>query len=236
VTAVQPPTRLPAPPEALGRLGTALGWLAAAQGAWPPRPPAQRRLLHLTAGEGLEAGRAQADALADAGADLLVLDGPGPSPSAYVVLCALLDLEPVRAVGTSTDPGWSELVVAVRDSLHEARLLIGDPEQLVTDPTLGHVTGLLAQSAVRRTPVVLGTSTALAAAALVAERIAPGARRWWLLGMQPPAAVARLAYGDLALEPLLDLGLTQPGGTSIAADLLVGGIELALHVPAPGGV
>jgi hypothetical protein len=54
--------------------------------------------------------------------------------------------------------------------------------------------------------------------------------------MQPPAAVARLAYGDLALEPLLDLGLTQPGGTSIAADLLVGGIELALHVPVPGGV
>jgi nicotinate-nucleotide--dimethylbenzimidazole phosphoribosyltransferase len=236
VTAVQPPTRLPAPPEPLGRLGTALGWLAAAQGDWPPRAPAHRRSVHQTAGEGLSAGRAHADALADTGVDLLVLDGPAPSPATFVALCALLDLEPVRAVGTSTAPGWSELVVAVRDGLREARLVVGDPEQLLTDPTLGHVTGLLAQSAVRRTPVVLGTSTALAAAALIAERIAPGARRWWLLGMQPPAAVARLAYEDLALEALLDLGLTQPGGAALAADLLVGGVELALHVPAPGSV
>jgi nicotinate-nucleotide--dimethylbenzimidazole phosphoribosyltransferase len=238
VNAVQPPTRVQQPPAELGRLGEALHWLAAAQGDWPPRAPAHRTALTVTSGDGFDAGCAQADGLADAGIDLLVVEGPEPAAPAFVVLCALLDIEPVKAIGTSTAPGWSETVVAVRDGLGEARRLVGDPERLATDPVLGHLSGLLSQSAVRRTPVVLGTSTTLIAAALLAERIAPGARRWWLAGSQPPTAVARRALEELELRPLLDLGLTVPGGAELATDLLVRGIDLVggLHDSGPACV
>jgi nicotinate-nucleotide--dimethylbenzimidazole phosphoribosyltransferase len=227
VNPVDPPARLPGPPAALGRLGGALGWLAAAQGAWPPRPPRAVRSIDVTSGDGFAAGCAEADALADEGADALVLEASGDPAAAFVVLCALLDVEPVLAVGTAAGPGWAEQVVAVREGLRAARPHVGDPERLVAEPVLGRAAGLLAQSAVRRTPVVLGASPVLAAAALAAERLAPGARRWWLAGSKPAATVVGLALADLALEPLLDLGLAVPGGAALALDLLVRGTELA---------
>ena len=220
------PTRVAAPPASLGRLGEALAWLAAAQGAWPPVPPRLPRSLDVSHGDGLAAGRAEADALADEGADLLVVESSGGPTAALVVVCALLDLEPVLAIGTGTGPGWSEQVVAVRDGLRVARQHVGDPERLVTDPVLGRLTGLLAQSAVRRTPAVLGSSVLLAGAALVAERLEPDARHWWLVGSAPTATAARLGFADLALPPLLDLGLAVTGGAQLAADLLVRGVEL----------
>jgi nicotinate-nucleotide--dimethylbenzimidazole phosphoribosyltransferase len=225
VKPVDPPTRVPAAPRELGRLGAALAWLAGAQGAWPPQVPGSRRAVDLGAG-GLAAGTAAADALADSGVDLVTLEGPGASVKALVTLCALLDIEPVVAIGTAAGPGWSDLVVAVRDALPAARSAVGDPQRLVQEPLLGHATGLLAQSAIRRTPVVVGTSPVLLAAALVAERLAPGASAWWLAASQVPGTVARKAYADLELEPLLDLGLTGPGTAALAADLLVSGIAL----------
>lgn len=238
---VEPPARLADPPAELGRLGAALGWLARAQGAWPPQPPKVRRAAEvrgLPAGGGLAAGIAEADDYADAGVDLLILEGPPASAAALVALCALLDLEPVAAVGTAGVPGWAALVVAVRDALPAARAAVADPERLAEDAVLGHAVGLLAQSAVRRTPVVLGSSPVLAAAALVADRIAPGARRWWLASSQAREPAVRLAYADLELEPLLELGLRVPGAATLAADLLVSGIDLAaaLHTAGPGGV
>jgi nicotinate-nucleotide--dimethylbenzimidazole phosphoribosyltransferase len=213
-------------PAALGQLGDSLAWLAGTQGAWPPHAPRQRRDLDVVAGEGLAAGLAEADALADAGADLLVLEASGDATAALVVVCALLDLEPVLALGTSTAPGWAEQLVAVRDGLRAARAYVGDPERLAADPVLGRVVGLLAQSAVRRTPVVLSGSAVVAAGALVAERMAPGARHWWLQGSTARSTGARLAFADVGLDPLLDLGITAPGGAALAADLLVRGVEL----------
>jgi nicotinate-nucleotide--dimethylbenzimidazole phosphoribosyltransferase len=223
---VPAPALLAEPPADLGRLGAALQWLAATQGAWPPHPPALPRRLLVAEGSGLDAGIAQADALADAGVDLLVLDGPPATPAALLVLAALLDLEPVMAVGTASGADWAATVVAVRDGLPEARSRLGDIPALVADPLIGHLTGLLAQAAVRRTPVLLGPSAAVAAAALAADRLAPAARRWWLAATAPAATAPGLAYAELALEPLLDLGLTAPGATGLAADLLVGAIAL----------
>jgi nicotinate-nucleotide--dimethylbenzimidazole phosphoribosyltransferase len=91
---------------------------------------------------------------------------------------------------------------------------------------LGRIAGLLAQSAVRRTPVVLGGSVLVAAGGLLAERLVPGARHWWLAGATPIGPAARLALTDLDLPPLLDLGLTVPGGAALAADVLTRGVEL----------
>ena len=219
------PLRFP-PPARLGRLGDGLAWLAGAQGSWPPVAPRQPRALDVVAGEGVAAGRAEADALADAGVDLLVLEASGEPAAAVAVICALLDVEPVLALGTAAAPGWAEQLVAVRDGLRLAREHVGDPERLAADPVLGRVSGLLAQCAVRRTPVILGGSAVGAAGALVAERLVPDARHWWLAGTTPITTAAALAVADLGLEPLLDLGLSVPGGAQLAADLLVRGVDL----------
>ena len=223
---VERPAQVPEPDPRLGRLGAGLAWLAATQGAWPPHAPKVPKRLDVTTGEGVAAARAEADALADSGVDLLALEASGDDTAALVVICALLDLEPVAAVGTSTAPGWAERLVAVRDGLRAARHHVGDPERLVADPALGRATGLLAQAALRRTPVVLGDSAVVAAAALAAERLEPDARHWWLASSRPASSAARLALADLPLEPLLDLGLQVPGAATLTADLLVWSLEL----------
>jgi nicotinate-nucleotide--dimethylbenzimidazole phosphoribosyltransferase len=222
---VERPRRFPVPPQ-LGQLGESLTWLAGTQGAWPPHPPVRPKALDVVDGDGLDAGRAEADALVDAGVDLLVLEASGDVTAAAVVICALLDIEPLLALGTSTAAGWTEQLVAVRDGLRVARPHIGDVERLAADPVVGRVAGLLAQSAVRRTAVVLGGSPVVAAGALLADRLHPDARHWWLQGTSATTAGARLAFADAGLAPLLDLGVTGRGGAQLAADLLVGGIAL----------
>ena len=225
-------------PAGLGSLGESLAWLAGTQGSWPPQPPRRLTALDVVEGAGLAAGRAEADALADSGVDLLVVEASGDVTAGVVVLCALLDVEPVLGLGTSTAAGWSAQLVAVRDGLRAARAHVGDPEQLAADPVVGRVAGLLAQSAVRRTAVVLGGSPVVAAGALVADRLEPDARHWWLQGTSATTTGARLAFADSGLAPLLDLGVTVPGGAQLAADLLLRGISLtaSLHEHDTGSV
>ena len=225
MTTPQRPSRAPAAPE-LGRLGGALSWLAGVQGSVPARAPHRVQHLTISTGAGFAAGRAEADALADSGVDLVTLEASGDSVPALVLLCALLDLEPIVALGTATDPQWAARLVGVRDGLRLARQHVGDPERLVADPVLGRLTGLLLGCAVRRTAVVLGDDVLVAAAALAAERLGAGARWWWLAGSAPTGRAAQLAHQELALEPLLDLGLQVPGGAAIATRVLLDAVQL----------
>lgn len=214
---------------ALGRLGPPLERLASWQGAWPPYAPRSVTRLVVEGGS-LEAGLAQADALADAGTDLLVLGGAGDPVPGLVACAALLDLEPVQAVGTAAGGDWARLTTGVRDGLRGARMHVGDPDGLlkaVGSPPLARLTGLLAQSAVRRTPVVLAGAPLTAAAAVLAERLAPGAPAWWLAGQVPPAPAARLGLADLGLTGLLDLGLALPEGADLACTVLEQAVALS---------
>jgi nicotinate-nucleotide--dimethylbenzimidazole phosphoribosyltransferase len=222
-----------APPE-LGRLGPALVWLATVQGAWPPRVPTSPQRLVVADGGSLEEGMAAADQLADAGCDLLVVGSAGDPVPGLVALAALLDLEPVSAVGTTGGVDWAAFTVGVRDGLRTARMHVGDPVGLLRvagSAGLAHLTGLLAQSAVRRTPVVLDGAPATAAAALLAERLAVHAPAWWLAGQVPPAPAARRGLEDIGLTGLLDLGLALPQGAELAESALVQAVSLV----APGG-
>jgi len=227
--AVAPPADVPAPPRTLGRLGPALAWLAAAQGAWPPHRPTAPRSLVVADGGSREDGQREADELADGGCDLLVLGSDGDQVPGLVVLAALLDLEPVQAVGTAAGDAWASSTTGVRDGLRTARMHVGDPDALlraVGSAVLARLTGLLAQSAARRTPVVLDGSALVAAAAMVAERLAPGAPAWWLAGQVPPAPAARKGLAELGLTGLLDLGLSRPEGAGLAASVLEQAVEL----------
>lgn len=217
--------------RSLGRLAPALTWLGAVQGTWPPQAPTAVRRVSPSAGgaqdEALEdrtaltRGVARADALADDGADLVLLSCPGDQVPGIVAAAALLDLEPVQAVGTAAGADWAALTVGVRNGLRQARPHLGDVEALAGDGPLAEATGLLAQCAVRRTPVVLDGTPQACAAALLAERLAPGASAWWLAGQVPPNPAAAAALWDLGRTPLLDLGLALPLGAELALTVLL---------------
>ena len=222
-------------PRALGRLGPGLVWLASVQGAWPPRAPSAPRSLVVDGGDGtLAGGLAAADALADGGCDLLLVGAAGDPVPGLVVVAALLDLEPVRAVGTAAGGDWAALTTGVRDGLRSARAHVGDPEGLLDaagSGPLAHLTGVLAQSAVRRTPVVLDGSAVTAAAAVLADRVAPGSPAWQLAGQVPPAPAARLGLQDIGLTGLLDLGLALPAGAQLAWSVLEQALPLVQEQP-----
>ena len=236
----------------LGRLGPALKWLASVQGAWPPDVPRAARTVVVGAGAAagagaflgagavglpleervvgasVEEGVAEADAAADAGVDLLVLGASGDQVPGLVATAVLLGMEPVDAVGTLAGPDWAARTVGVRKGVVGLRPHAHDPARLVDalPGPIGRVTGLLAQSAVRRTPVLLDGSPVVLGAALLAARMAPGAERWWLAGQAPPSPAGARALRELALEPLLELQLERPEGAALAHLVLVRAVEM----------
>ena len=174
----------------------------------------------------LAAGRAIADDEVDAGADLLIAGdmGIGNTTPATVLVAALTNTEPVAAVGRGTgidDAGWIRKTAAVRDALHRAYPVRTDPIGLLRvagGADLAAIAGFLAQAAVRRTPVLLD-GMVVTAAALVAERLAPGARAWWQAGHRSVEPAHTLALTQLGLEPILDLGMRLGEGSGAAVAL-----------------
>ncbi|BBX23020.1 nicotinate-nucleotide--dimethylbenzimidazole phosphoribosyltransferase [Mycolicibacter terrae] len=182
----------------------------------------------LTAAEtvaAVDAGRRIADDEVDAGADLLIPGdmGIGNTTVAATLVAALTGAEPVEAVGHGTgidDAGWARKTAAVRDALFRSRR-VSDPLGLLRccgGADLAALAGFCAQAAVRRTPVLLD-GLASTAAALVAERLAPGARAWWQAGHRSPEPAHALACAALGLEPILDLRMRLGEGTGAAVAL-----------------
>jgi nicotinate-nucleotide--dimethylbenzimidazole phosphoribosyltransferase len=85
---------------------------------------------------------------------------------------------------------------------------------------LAAMAGFCAQAAVRRTPLLLD-GIAVSAAALVAERLAPGARQWWQAGHRSTEPGHQLALAALELDPILDLRMRLGEGTGAAVALPV---------------
>jgi nicotinate-nucleotide--dimethylbenzimidazole phosphoribosyltransferase len=171
-----------------------------------------------------EVGRRIADEEIDAGADLLIPGsvGLGADTAAAALVGALRDAEPIDVVdrGDGTDDQrWMIRTAAIRDALRRARPFASNPRsvlRVVGGADLTALAGLLTQASVRRTPVIVD-GVVVCAAALAAERLAPGARVWWLVGNASRDPAARLATSVLGLEPLLDLGLGFEDGTSALA-------------------
>jgi nicotinate-nucleotide--dimethylbenzimidazole phosphoribosyltransferase len=111
----------------------------------------------------------------------------------------------------------------VRDALRRAKPGAHDPLTLLRvagGADLAVLTGFCLQAAVRRTPVLLD-GVVVTAAALVADRMAPGARAWWQAGHRSTEPAHTLALAHLELAPIIDLGLRLGEGTGAALALPV---------------
>jgi nicotinate-nucleotide--dimethylbenzimidazole phosphoribosyltransferase len=176
----------------------------------------------------IEAGQHIADEEVDAGADLLIAGdmGIGNTTPAAVLVAALTNTEPVAVVGFGTgidDAGWARKTAAVRDALYRAQRVNRDPVGLLRccgGADLAAIAGFCAQAAVRRTPLLLD-GMAVTAAALIAERLAPGARQWWQAGHRSTEPGHSLALTSIMLDPIVDLRMRLGEGTGAAVALPV---------------
>ncbi len=172
-------------------------------------------------------GRAIADEEVDGGADLLIAGdmGVGNTTAATTLIASLTGSEPVAVVGRGTgvdDAGWVRKTAAVRDALYRARD-VSDPVELLRvcgGADLAAMAGYCLQAAVRRTPMLLD-GVVVTAAALVADRLAPGARAWWQAGHRSAEPAHALALEHLRLVPIVDLGMRLGEGTGAAVALSV---------------
>ncbi|WP_155769469.1 nicotinate-nucleotide--dimethylbenzimidazole phosphoribosyltransferase [Mycobacterium asiaticum] len=176
----------------------------------------------------IAAGQQIADDEVDAGADLLIAGdlGIGNTTPAAALVAALTGTEPVAVVGFGTgidDDAWSRKTAAVRDALFRAHPIKDNPVALLRTcggADFAAIAGFCAQAAVRRTPLLLD-GMAVTAAALVAERLAPGARQWWQAGHRSTEPGHTLALRALDLEPIVDLRMRLGEGTGAAVALPV---------------
>jgi nicotinate-nucleotide--dimethylbenzimidazole phosphoribosyltransferase len=176
----------------------------------------------------IEAGRRIADEEVDSGADLLIAGdmGIGNTTAATTLIAALTNSEPVAVVGRGTgvdDAGWARKTAAIRDALYRARGLSANPVGLLRvcgGADFAAMAGFCAQAAVRRTPVLLD-GVVVTAAALVADRLAPGARDWWQAGHRSTEPAHTLALKHLELEPIIDMRMRLGEGTGAAVALPV---------------
>lgn len=189
----------------------------------------------------LRLGMAIADEEADSGTDLVVLGdlsvgGTTPASTLIAALCGTDASVVTGRGGTGIDDlAWMRKCAAVRDALRRARPVLGDQVELlaaVGGADLAAMTGFLLQSAVRRMPVVLDGVVA-AACALVAQRAAFRAPDWWLAGQVSGEPAQTKALDRMALNPLLDHGVTVGEGTGalLALPLVQAAAALAAELP-----
>ena len=187
------------------------------------------------------AGVALADEEADSGTDLVVLGdlSVGGTTAAAVLVAALCGTDASVVTGRGgraiDDLAWMRKCAAVRDALRRARPVLGDQLQLlatVGGADLAAITGFLLQSAARKTPVILD-GVVSAACALVGQRVAFRAPDWWLAGQTSGEPAQAKAFDRMAMEPLLDHGVTvgEGAGALLALPLVQAAAALSAELP-----
>lgn len=177
----------------------------------------------------LNAGIAIANEEIDAGADILIPGdlGIGNTTIAAALIGAYTRTEPVKVTGRGSgidDATWKPKVAAVRDAMFRARSFGRDPFKVlkaIGSPDLAAMAAFMAQAASRRTPVILDGAI-VTAAALWANRLAPGASNFWIAGHRSPEPAHTYALRELELTPILDLGMRLGEGS--------GAVEALPHI------
>jgi nicotinate-nucleotide--dimethylbenzimidazole phosphoribosyltransferase len=186
----------------------------------------------------LGAGISVADREVDGGADLVIAACPDTGIGAAVAISVLTDTEPVRVLArgpAATDPdAWMRRTAQVRDRRHAVAPLRDRPGRLVAelgDPALAAATGYVLQAAVRRTPVLLD-GTAAVAAALLGYQAQTRIVRWLAAAATSPDPAYGLAVATLGLRCLLELD--SSGGDGTAALLALPLLRTAARLAALG--
>ncbi|WP_342320073.1 nicotinate-nucleotide--dimethylbenzimidazole phosphoribosyltransferase [Corynebacterium mayonis] len=180
-------------------------------------------------------GKRLADREIDAGADLLIAGdvGVGNTTIAATVYGALTRTEPVAVIGRGSgidDETWKRKVCVIRDAMFRVRNFREDLSRVlaaISAPDFVALTAFIAQSAVRRTPVLVD-ATYTSVATYVAERLAPGTRDWVKvvqLSAEPSHTGAIQALGT---TPVLALDITtgQATGALLTLPLLNAAAEM----------
>lgn len=184
----------------------------------------------------LAAGRAVAQQEVEAGADLLISGdmGIGNTTPAAALIAAVLGLpaDEVTGRGTGVDDGTlAHKIDVVERALARAAGRIDDPADLLAalgSADIAASAAFMARSAELGVPVLLDGVISVAAA-LVADRLAPGAARWFAAGHRSTEPAQPLALDKLGLVPLLDLGMRLGEGSgAVAAVPLVRSAALLL--------
>lgn len=165
-------------------------------------------------------GARLADEAADSGADVLLAGdmGIGNTTPAAAIIGLLAGHAPDAVTGRGTGIDDSTLQRkrdAVAAAMARGAGALDDPTLLlarVGSPDIAAMTGYLRRAAERGVPAVLDGIVSCSAA-LVAERIAPGSREWWIAGHRSTEPASPAALESLALAPLLDLDLRLGEGT-----------------------
>jgi NaMN:DMB phosphoribosyltransferase len=185
-----------------------------------------------TVSEAASTGSHVIDDEVDGGTDLILIGHAGNDlrslATALVVHATGADL--VDAMGTDLDDLiWMGVAQNARESTRALRACPPDEVlQQLASPDMAALVAALNQAAVRGVPVLID-GTAVAAAAVAAERISPGSSAWWCASHRSRQRAQVIALESLNMEPMIDLGLHigDGRGALLALPLLLASIEVA---------
>ncbi|MDX8408813.1 MAG: nicotinate-nucleotide--dimethylbenzimidazole phosphoribosyltransferase [Mariprofundales bacterium] len=185
--------------------------------------------------QAIDVGMAQADRAIDDGATLLIGGemGIGNTTPSAALICALLALDADDVVGNGTGvdrAGRAHKVEVVARAVARAGQDLSAMAMLeqLGGLEIAALVGLLMRAAQRGVPVVLD-GFIVTAAALVAERMVPGVKAWWLASHRSQERGHQLALQALGLQPLLDLGMRLGEGSGAAVTVPLLQAAIALH-------
>lgn len=184
----------------------------------------------------LAAGETVAAEEIAAGAQLLISGdmGIGNTTPASALIAASLGLPASEVTGRGT--GIDEAALAhktalVQQALDRAGDRVSDPVETLSalgSADLAAAAGFMAAAARAGVPVMLDGVISVAAA-VVADRLAPGASAWFAAGHRSTEPAQSLALDKLGLEPILDLAMRLGEGSgAVAAVPLVRSAALLL--------
>jgi nicotinate-nucleotide--dimethylbenzimidazole phosphoribosyltransferase len=171
-----------------------------------------------------------------AGAQLLICGdmGIGNTTPASALIAASLGLAVADVVGRGTgvdEAGLARKTAIVQQAVDRAADRVTDPVETLAalgSADLAASAGFMAAAARAGVPVLLDGVVSVAAAVL-ADRLAPGAAAWFAAGHRSTEPAQSLTLDKLGLEPVLDLGMRLGEGSgAVAAVPLVRSAALLL--------
>lgn len=172
----------------------------------------------------LAAGEAVAAEEIAAGAQLLISGdmGIGNTTPASALIAASLGLPASEVTGRGTgvdEAGLAHKTVLIQQALDRTAGRTSDPVETLAalgSADLAASAGFMAAAARAGVPVLLDGVISVAAAVL-ADRLAPGAVAWFAAGHRSTEPAQSLALDKLGLEPILDLGMRLGEGSGAVA-------------------